>query len=119
MHEKDAPIHPILEKLRARSGGILTPARLTRIAINALIWVVILGVAAYLDPTGALSSLKKLFIAGSLVAGLVLLIWAADSIVRLIMGKRALDGKMGARLGTALAAIFIIAAIVWLSDLLN
>lgn len=113
------PISELLEKLRARSGGILTPARLTRIALNALIWIVILGVAAYLDPTGALSSLKKLFIAGALVAGIVLLIWAADSAVKLALGKRALEGKLAPRITTALAAVFIIAAVVWISSALN
>lgn len=116
------PLLSLFEKLSARTGSlspILTPQRLMRIAAGMAIWVIILGIAAYLDPKGAARAARSLFVCGALAGGVVFLVLVADTATKVLLGKRALDGKLGMRVATAFSIVLLVCGLLWLSSLLK
>lgn len=116
------PLLPLFEKLSAKTGKlspILTPQRLMRIAAGMAIWVIVLGIAAYLDPKGAARAARSLLVCGTLAGAAVFLVLVADTTVKILLGKRALDGKLGMRLATALSIALLVCGLLWLTTLLK
>lgn len=116
------PLLSLFERLSARTGSlspILTPHRLMKIAAGMAIWVIVLGIAAYLDPKGAARALRSLFVCGALAGGVIFLVLLADTVAKTLLGKRALDGKLGMRLAAALSMALIACGLLWLSSLLK